>query len=76
MLQKTETGLTLLFHQAQLCNSRKKLQSRLGPGPPKPPESSWWLQCQSVMGQGRGLWKPLPLDPGFSNLDVKVSCHY
>ena len=40
MLQKAETGLTLLFHQAQLWNTRRKLQKRLGPGSRKPQGAS------------------------------------
>lgn len=42
------------------------------------PRSLWspgGHSAQSVICQGKGTWKPLPLDPGFSNLHWKVSYH-
>lgn len=73
MLHKAETGLTLLFHQAQLWNSRRKFQKRSGLGSLRSPPGG--CRPQSVMCEGRGPRKPLPLDPEFSKPPSRVSIH-
>lgn len=63
-------SIRLSFETAE-ANSRRGWAQ--GPGSLGSPSGG--CSTQSVMCQGRGQWKPLPLDPGFPNLQLKASCH-